>query len=69
MRVDDSRAFLANYGKWLKEYNALLKDAHSPMLQPTEIEDVQIDGAPALKLPFTLRNCPRASQWDNSTPA
>ena len=48
--MDDSHASLANYEKTYKEYSAIIKDAHSPILQPITVEKTEIGSFAALQI-------------------
>jgi tetratricopeptide (TPR) repeat protein len=58
MQVDNSQAFLANYEKYLRQYGKLIKDAHSPILQPPTIEKSVIGGVASLQITMNVPQPP-----------
>ena len=67
MRVDNADAFMADYEKSLKEYGQFARNAHSPILQPTEVEKSQIDGTAALQFTTKAPQMPAAQQTPQSS--
>ncbi len=62
MRVDHSDAFMADEEKLMKEYGQFIKNAHSPILQPIEVEKCEIDGAAGLQFTQKVPQMPTAQQ-------
>jgi tetratricopeptide (TPR) repeat protein len=62
MRVDNSQAFMANYEKYLQQYGELIKDAHSPILQPMTVEKSEIGGVAGLQITMNVPQPPGGAQ-------
>jgi hypothetical protein len=62
MQVDNSRAFMANYEKYLEKYGELIKDAHSPILQPMTVEKTEIGGVAGLQITMNVPQPPGGAQ-------
>ncbi len=52
--VENATKYLANYEKHVAAFNKLAKEMKNPFLPTFELEKVQIDGTPALRLEFTV---------------
>ncbi|MGA2798147.1 MAG: tetratricopeptide repeat protein [Thermoguttaceae bacterium] len=62
MRVENSQVFMANYEKYLQQYSELLKDAHSPILQPPTVEKTEIGGVAGLQITMFVPQPPGGAQ-------
>ncbi len=54
MRVEDTQTFMANYEKYIQQYGELIKDAHSPILQPMTVEKTDIGGVAGLQITMNV---------------
>jgi hypothetical protein len=61
-RVDDSRAFLENYEKYVGQYNEVLKGAKKSLMPAMKLEKAEIDGQPALKITMNVPEVPESMQ-------
>lgn len=54
MRVENAQNFLDGYEEYFKQYNEALKGANSPILQPMEVEKMEVAGVPAFQVTMKL---------------
>ena len=54
MRVEDSAAYLADYGKSIEQYNAIVKEAKRAMLPTIATEPSKVGDIPALQITMTI---------------
>jgi uncharacterized protein (TIGR03067 family) len=62
MRVDDSRAFMASYGRYLKRYSRLIENVQSPILQPIKIEKSTVGDTRGLQMTMKAPQLPSGQQ-------
>jgi tetratricopeptide (TPR) repeat protein len=62
MQVDNTQEFMANYEKYLQQYGELIKDAHSPILQPMTVEKTEIGGVAGLQITMNVPQPPGGAQ-------
>lgn len=60
-KVDDSKAFLADYRKTIRAMNQFVKQTESWVLSPVKLRELDIAGVPALKLTMVFPNVPAAA--------
>lgn len=58
MKVDDSKAFMADYEKYTKAYNKIVRGADSPILRPMKINRKEIGGIESLVLRMPIPALP-----------
>jgi hypothetical protein len=64
-KVDDSKAFLAEYRQTIAVMNELLKDAKNSILAPSELKEVEVGGTPALEFTMKIPTAPAAANVPN----
>ncbi len=58
-RVDDSKAFLADYKKTIQAMNQLIKESESSIMTASKLKDVEIGGVSALRLTMKIPMAPQ----------
>ena len=58
MRMEDSKAFLTEYEKFLGEYNKVLKKVDSPVFQPIQSTRTEVEGIQSLKVVASMPKMP-----------
>jgi hypothetical protein len=58
MRVDNRETFLADYEKFLVQYDRIAEKINSPIMHPALVEKTEIDGTPALKVTMRTPKMP-----------
>jgi hypothetical protein len=66
MKVENSKAFMDSYEEYFKQYNEILKDAKSSLMQPMKFEKSEVGGVAGFRFETTLpkqqANLPQAAQ-------
>ena len=55
---DDARAYMATYEEQVRAMNELFKDSSSPFLSGMEVERIDVDGTPGLKIEMAMPEPP-----------
>ena len=60
-RVDDSKAFLADYKKTIEAMNQLVKESESSIMGPSKLKDIEIGGVAGMRLTMKIPMAPQVA--------